>query len=102
MRNRYEGLLTLDVEGKEQSVQDMIDRITGEFAEEGATVEQTQKMDKRNFAYVAEKLKAGYYVNFIFTAEPSAIANLLKRFKLDDDVFRQHYQKLGVAEEIGA
>ena len=31
MKNRYECLLTLDVEGKEEGVQDMIDRLKGEF-----------------------------------------------------------------------
>ena len=98
MRNRYEALLVLDTEGKEESVQDMVDRLSGVFAEEGASVEQVQRMEKRHFSYVAGKLSAGYYVNFVFSGEPDVIEKLKARLRFDEDVYRQHYQKLGSAD----
>ena len=57
-------------------------------------MEQVQKMDRRQFTYTAGPLESGHYVNFIFTAPPTTIDKLRARFLLDEDVYRQHYQKL--------
>ena len=51
-------------------------------------------MDKRPFSYVAGDLDAGFYVNFIFHADSQLITKLRSKFKLDPEVYRQHYQKL--------
>ena len=96
MKNRYEGLLVLNVKGNEDGAKEVIERLEGEFKKEGAQVEQVQKMDRRQFTYVAGPLDSGYYVNFIFNAEPNAIDKLRARFQLDADVYRQHYQRLRV------
>lgn len=94
MKNRYEGLLVLNQKGNDDTVKDMIERIEGEFTKEGATVEQVQKMDRRQFTYVAGELDSGFYVNFIFAAEPQLLDKLRAKFKLDADIYRQHYQRL--------
>jgi small subunit ribosomal protein S6 len=94
MKNRYEGLLVLNVKGNEDGAKEVIDRLEGEFKKEGAQVEQVQKMDRRQFTYVAGPLDSGYYVNFIFSAEPTAIDKLRAKFQLDEDIYRQHYQRL--------
>ncbi len=93
-KNRYEGLLVLNVHGNEDGAKEVIERLEGEFKKEGATVEQVQKMDRRQFSYTAGKLESGYYVNFIFNAPPASIDKLKARFTLDEDIYRQHYQKL--------
>lgn len=92
--NRYEALLVLNTEGKDDTVKDVVDRLESEFEKEGAKVEQVQKMDKRQFSYAAGELQAGHYVNFIFNSEPDLIAKLRSKFKLDPEVYRQHYQRL--------
>ena len=94
MKNRYEGLLVLNVKGNEDGAKEVIERLEGEFKKEGAKVEQVQKMDRRQFTYVAGDLDSGYYVNFIFSAEPPAIAKLRAKFTLDETVYRQNYLKL--------
>ena len=94
MKNRYEGLLVLNVKGNEEGIKELIERIEAAFIKEGAQVEQVQKMDRRQFTYVAGPLDSGYYANFIFQAEPAAIDKLRAKFELDDSVYRQHYQKL--------
>jgi len=33
-------------------------------------------------------------VNFVFHAEPQLITKLRSKFKLDPEVYRQHYQRL--------
>jgi len=99
MNRRYEALLVLNTLAKEENVKEMIERLEAEFEKEGAKVEQVQKMDKRHFAYVAGSLDAGYYVNFILHADPQLIVRLRTKFKLDPDVYRQHYQRLDENKE---
>ena len=94
MKNRYEGLLVLNTKGSEDSAKEIIERLEGEFKKEGAKIEQVQKMDKRVFSYAAGDLEAGYFVNFIFESDATLIDKLQSKFKLDSDVYRQHYQKL--------
>jgi small subunit ribosomal protein S6 len=94
MKNRYEGLLVLDSQGNEDTIKDIIERLEKDFAKEGADVEQVQKMEKRDFTYSAGALTSGYFVNFIFHAEPVVLDKLRAKLKLDPEVYRQHYQKL--------
>jgi ribosomal protein S6 len=94
MNCRYEALLVLNTQVKEENVKEMIERVESEFEKEGAKVEQVQKMDKRHFSYQAGALDAGYYVNFILNTDPGSIVRLRTKFKLDPDVYRQHYQRL--------
>ncbi len=94
MKNRYEALLVLNTKGKEETANDVIERLEKEFQKEGAQIEQIQRMDRRTFSYQAGPLDGGYFVNFIFEADPIAIEKLKSKFRLDSDVYRQHYQKL--------
>ena len=99
MKNRYEALLVLNAQGKEDTIKDIVDRLESEFQKEGAEIEQVQKMEKRQFSYVAGKLDAGHYVNFVFHADPQLITKLRSKFKLDPEVYRQHYQRLREKQE---
>jgi small subunit ribosomal protein S6 len=94
MKNRYEALLVLDVKGKDEGAKEIIERLEGEFQKEGAAIEQVQKFEKRQFAYVAGPVDSGFYANFVFEAEPQTLDRLRAKFKLDPDVYRQHFQKL--------
>jgi small subunit ribosomal protein S6 len=94
MKNRYEALLVLNTQGKDDAVKDIVDRLESEFQKEGAQIEQVQKMDKRPFSYVAGELDSGFFVNFIFHADSQLITKLRSKFKLDPEVYRQHYQRL--------
>jgi ribosomal protein S6 len=99
MNRRYEALLVLNTQAKEENVKEMIERLESEFENEGAKVEQVQKMDKRHFSYEAGPLDAGYYVNFILNTDPRSIVRLRTKFRLDPDVYRQHYQRLAENKE---
>ena len=94
MKNRYEALLVLNTQGKEDTVKDIVDRLESELKKEGAEIEQVQKMDKSQFSYQAGELDAGHFVNFIFHADAQLITKLRSKFKLDSEVYRQHYQRL--------
>ena len=99
MKHRYEALLVLNTQGREDNVKDIIDRLESEFQKEGADIEQVQKMDKRPFSYVAGPLDSGYYVNFIFQADPQLVGKLKSKFKLDPEVYRQNYLRLDDKKE---
>ena len=99
MNNRYEALLVLNTQGKEDTVKEIVERLESEFQKEGATIEQVQKMDKRPFSYAAGELDAGHFVNFIFQADSQLITKLRLKFKLDPEVYRQHYQRLRERKE---
>lgn len=99
MKRRYEALIVLNTQGKEDSVKDIVDRLESDFQKEGAEIEQVQKMDKRPFAYVAGSLDAGYFVNFVFHADPQLVTRLRSKFKLDPEVYRQNYQRLPGQDE---
>jgi len=98
-KNRYEGLLVLNVKGKEDGAQKIIDRIEKDFKAEGCEVESIQKMDSRHFSYTAGKLDTGFYVNFVFSAEPGTVEKLQIKFKLDDDIYRQQYGRLAAKKK---
>ena len=99
MRNRYEALLVLNTQGREDNVKEIVDRLESEFQKEGAEIEQVQKMEKRPFSYIAGPLDSGFYVNFVFHADPQLITKLRSKFELDPEVYRQHYQRLHEKKE---
>ena len=94
MKNRYEGLLVLNVKGNEDGAKEVIERLEGEFKKEGAKVEQVQKMDRRQFTYVAGRSRQRLLREFHLQRRATAIDKLRAQFTLDEDVYRQHYQKL--------
>jgi small subunit ribosomal protein S6 len=97
---KYEGLFILNLTGREDSLKDVIDRLTAEMTAAGCEVETVQKMDRRAFARVSsKKVAAGHYVNFIFQAEPSVLPGLRNRFKLDEEVYRLMLTIAPVVEE---
>lgn len=86
---RYEGLFILNTAGKEDSVREITDRVTGEVTKLGGKIESIQKMDKKPFARAtSKKVTSGFYVNVIFEAEPSMVVKLQHHFDLDDEVHR--------------
>ncbi|MGH7975541.1 MAG: 30S ribosomal protein S6 [Limisphaerales bacterium] len=86
---RYEGLFILNTSGKEEGVKDALDKISEEILSAGGKVETVQKMERKNFARVADKKhNAGFYANVIFNAPAEAIAQLNSKFALNEEIFR--------------
>ena len=86
---RYEGLFILETGAKEEGLKETIDQLSAEIISAGGKVATVQKMNKRNFARVADKkYSSGFYVNVIFESEPSALEQLKHRFAMNDGVLR--------------
>ena len=99
MMKRYEGLFILDTAGKEEGLKDAIDKISADITSAGGKVETVQKMDKKNFARVADKKNSsGFYVNVIFETDPSALDGLKHKFAMNNEVFRVMFTNAPVAK----
>jgi ribosomal protein S6 len=86
---RYEALFILNNTAKEDGVKDSIDKISAEITAAGGKVETVQKMEKKNFARVAnKKYSSGFYVNLIFECPEPATAQLRHRFGMNEEIFR--------------
>jgi ribosomal protein S6 len=86
---RYEGLFILNTAGKEEAVKDTLDKVEAEIVAAGGKVETVQKMERKNFARVADKKHiAGFYANVIFNAPETIIAQLNSKFALNEEIFR--------------
>ena len=98
---RYEGLFILNTTGKEEGIKDIIDHISNDITAAGGKIETVQKMDKRSFARIAnKKYQSGFYVNVIFEAPSSTVAQLNHKFALNDDVFRVLFTEAAKPVEV--
>ncbi len=102
MKKRYEALLVLNTRGKDESAKEIIERLEKDFAAEGITLEQTQRLERRELAYEHDHLKSGYYVNFIIETDPTTLEKLRGKLKLDTDVMLQNYIVLKKAKAVAA
>ena len=93
MKRKYTGVIVLNLQGKEESLDAIVSGISKELEEEGATMDQIDRIGRKDFAYENHaKQKHGFYVNYVFEAEPDVIDKIRTRLSLNKDVQLQHYQ----------
>jgi small subunit ribosomal protein S6 len=93
MKRKYEGIVVINAQGQEEGVDDMISDISKKMEGEGATLEQIDRLGRKEFAYNARHLAHGFYVNFRFDAEPEALQKIRHFLKMNEQVFLQYFQK---------
>jgi small subunit ribosomal protein S6 len=89
----YDGLYILNIQGKDEGLQEALDIIEKEIKSLEGKVVGTQKMDKRRFERIAGPVDSGYYVNVQFELATDKLATLRKNLTLNELVFRQFYLK---------
>lgn len=95
---RYEALFILNT--KEEGIKEIIDQVSNDITSVGGKIETVQKMDRRGFARVADKrFTSGFYVNVIFEAPATAVAQLNQKFALNNDVFRVLFSEAAAVAE---
>ena len=94
MNRKYEGMIVLNTQGTEASVDDLVSSVGKEIEEEGAKLDEVKQIGRRKFAYNARKLDGGHYVNYLFDASAEVVEKIQSRLKLNDAVHLQHYQRL--------
>lgn len=86
---RYEGLFILDLAGREEGLNEAVEKVKTIITGAGAQVQTVQKMDKRPFVRVTDKkVTGGHYVNVIFEASTTTIAGLPSKFTHVEEVYR--------------
>lgn len=88
MRRTYESLFILKTAGKEEGSKELIEKLEKEIQLAGGEVIKIERMDKRPFARVAQRLNDGYYVNIGFHMTCQQLETFQNKLKLDEDVFR--------------
>ncbi len=89
---RYEVLFILDLAGREEGLNEVVDKVKGILTASGAKVDNVQKMDKKAFARVTDKkVTGGHYVNIIFEASPAVINAMPSKFVHIPEVYRVQF-----------
>jgi len=98
---RYEGLFILNTAGREDSIKELIDKISAEIVAGGGKIETVQKMDKKPFVRVTDKkVPAGFYVNIIFEGKPSLLGQLRHKFENNEEIYRVLYTIAPALKEV--
>jgi ribosomal protein S6 len=86
---RYEGLVILNLTGKEEGVDEVVGRLTAEVEASGGKLLQAQKLDKKSFARQSVKnLSGGHYVNLVIEVLPGSLTELQAKILAQDEVLR--------------
>lgn len=95
MKHYYEILLALKVSSQEEEIKALLERLEKLMVAEGATVEELQRLERKEFAYPHQHLKAGYYVNFVIALESAAVEKIRQKLTLVEEVLLQNYYRKG-------
>jgi small subunit ribosomal protein S6 len=92
MKQYYEAMFILDIQGKEEGVDAVLAGIKQAIEGLDGTFKGAQRMDRRKFERVAVKKKdSGYYLGVTFELEPGKLKSLQEKFQFDNKIFRQNY-----------
>lgn len=98
---KYEGLFILNLAGKDEGLNDVVERLRADLIAAGGKVEAVQKLDKKPFVRVTDRrVPGGHYVNFVFTATPKVAAALVEKFRHVDEVYRCVFNLAGTALDL--
>jgi len=61
-------------------------------------VEEIQRMERKEFSYPHNHLKAAYYVNVVAVLEPAIVEKIRQKLTLLEEVTLQNYYRKGSAE----
>jgi len=91
MKRKYEGLIVLDTQGKDEAVDSIVNKVGQEIEAEGAKLSEVDQLGKRDFPFAPKGVTGGFFVNYHFEAEPDVIKKIDERLKLNTVVYQQHY-----------
>lgn len=88
---KYDALLILDIQGREENVNDVIEEVEKEIKALSGRLIGTQKMDRRRFESVAGRLDSGFYLGVVFELDPKKVESLQSKFRLNAKIYRQFF-----------
>lgn len=87
MMNKYESVIIINPSVEEEGMKALIQKFTDLIDKDGK-VEKVEELGKKRLAYEVKKNKEGYYVVFYFEANPQAIAELERNYRITDEVIK--------------
>ena len=97
MMKLYETTVIFDPGLEEARVNEEVERVTQPIAQAGGEVVEVQRWGKRKLAYMIRKRRDGTYVHVKHKSPPELIAEMDRRFRLNESVLR-HLTVLAVKE----
>lgn len=91
--NSYECLFIVDTTNGDDAVKAKVEKFTGKIAANAEIVE-VNEWGKRRLAYPINDKPEGYYVIVTFKSEPTFIAEIERRFNIDEMIMRYLVVKL--------
>ena len=91
--NSYECLFIVDVTNGDDVVKAKVEKFTGKIAANAEIVE-VNEWGKRRLAYPINDKTEGHYVIVTFKSEPTFIAEIERRFNIDETIMRYLVVKL--------
>ncbi len=85
---KYETMFIIKPDLDEEATKAVVEKFSNLLKEKGAEIESIEEWGMRRLAYEVNKLREGYYVLFNYTAEPDAVAELERVFRITGDVIR--------------
>lgn len=85
---KYEIMVIVDPEADEETVGQVVERITGILSEHQGEVGSVDQWGRRKLAHEIDRKSEGQYVVVSFRSEPSALAELDRVLSLADQVVR--------------
>jgi len=84
----YETLYILDADLEEEAIKGLIEKFKSLIEEHGGTVQGIDEWGKRRLAYPINHRREGFYVLMNFEAEPEAVLDLERVYKITSGLMR--------------
>ncbi len=97
---RYETICILRSNLSEDQVTSVIDYANKIILDDAGTIISLNKWGMKKFAYLIKKETQGYYVYCDYAGTPAAVAEVERRFRIDDSVLK--YMTVKLSDSISA
>ncbi len=84
----YELTLIIDSSLDESTIQTEIEKVETRIKDSGGKIHRLDRWGLKRLAYVIKKHTQGYYVFFLFEADPGLTTEIEKNLKLSENVLR--------------
>ena len=87
-RNLYEGMYILNATLSEDARTKALDKIQQGIISHGGAIIKIHQQGRKRLAYKINNRQEGYYYVIYFEVKPSAISELWKEYRLNEDLIR--------------
>ena len=86
--NKYEGIFIIRPNLTEEDSKAALDLIENEIKKNEGEIETVNNWGRKNLAYAIKKFTEGLYYHIDFNIVPSALTDMDRKFRLNDNILR--------------